>query len=379
MGAPAEAERLANTVETTAASAPPANARRAAEAECAAAVTIQRGWAAFSRRARCAKRSGRWTPSASSRCANPASPPISRTSPRARAIAFSRWPRSLASGAPKARNTTAAPRGRRRAMASGSGVRAGSVKNSSDGRAVFAPFRAAARRPRNWAVLAKVQNPLEMAPSPPAYADVVARIARAMQAAGRSPGDVTLVAVSKLQPWEAVEPVLAAGQKVFGENRVQEAQGRWAERRGEIELRLIGPLQTNKAADAVAFFDVIETLDREKLARVLAEEIQKRGRGPRLYVQVNTGEEPQKAGVTPAEADAFIAACRATYGLTLEGLMCIPPAAEPAGPHFALLAGIAARNGLAKLSMGMSDDFEIAIAFGATSVRVGSAVFGARR
>jgi PLP dependent protein len=217
-----------------------------------------------------------------------------------------------------------------------------------------------------------------MAQSPPAYADVVARIAHATQAAGRANGDVTLVAVSKMQPWEAVAPVLAAGQAVFGENRVQEAQSRWAEHRGGIELHLIGPLQTNKAADAVAFFDVIETLDREKLARVLAEEIQTQGKSPRLYVQVNTGEEPQKAGVIPADADAFIAACRATYGLTLEGLMCIPPAAEPAGPHFALLGKIAARNGLAKLSMGMSDDFETAIAFGATSVRVGSAVFGAR-
>ncbi|HEX3366293.1 YggS family pyridoxal phosphate-dependent enzyme [Phenylobacterium sp.] len=223
-----------------------------------------------------------------------------------------------------------------------------------------------------------------MAQPPPAalperaWADVVARIARATQAAGRPAGDVTLVAVSKMQPWEAVAPVLAAGQAVFGENRVQEAQSRWTERRGGIELHLIGPLQTNKAADAVAFFDVIETLDREKLARVLADEAQKRGCSPRLYVQVNTGEEPQKAGVIPPDADAFIAACRATYGLTLEGLMCIPPAAEPTGPHFALLAKIAARNGLAKLSMGMSDDFETAIAFGATSVRVGSAVFGAR-
>jgi hypothetical protein len=214
--------------------------------------------------------------------------------------------------------------------------------------------------------------------TPPAYADVVARIARAAQAAGRSPDAVTLVAVSKKQRWEAVAPVLAAGQTVFGENRVQEALERWGERRDGVTLHLIGPLQTNKAADAVAFFDVIETLDREKLARVLAEEIQTQGRSPRLYVQVNTGEEPQKAGVIPAEADSFIALCRATYGLHPEGLMCIPPVAEPAGPHFALLAKIAARNGLAKLSMGMSDDFETAIAFGATAVRVGSAVFGAR-
>jgi pyridoxal phosphate enzyme (YggS family) len=172
--------------------------------------------------------------------------------------------------------------------------------------------------------------------------------------------------------------VLAAGQRVFGENRVQEAMARWEARAEGLTLHLIGPLQSNKAREAVAFFEVIETLDRAKLARALAEEVQKQGRRPRLYVQVNTGEEPQKAGVIPAEADAFIAACRKDYGLEPEGLMCIPPADEPAGPHFALLAKIAARNGLAKLSMGMSGDFEAAIAFGATSVRVGSAVFGAR-
>jgi pyridoxal phosphate enzyme (YggS family) len=213
---------------------------------------------------------------------------------------------------------------------------------------------------------------------PPALTDVLDRIARAAKASGRSAKDVTLVAVSKQQAWERVAPILDAGQAVFGENRVQEAMERWTERRSEIELRLIGPLQTNKTREAVDFFDVVETLDREKLARVLAEEIQKQGKAPRLYVQVNTGEEEQKAGVIPGEADAFIAACRTTYGLTVEGLMCIPPVAEPPGPHFALLAKIAARNGLAKLSMGMSDDFETAVRFGATSVRVGSALFGAR-
>ena len=211
-----------------------------------------------------------------------------------------------------------------------------------------------------------------------AYHEVVARIARAAQACGRDPAAVTLVAVSKQQPWEAIAPVLAAGQRAFGENRVQEAVARWEERAEGLTLHLIGPLQSNKAREAVAFFDAIETLDREKLARALAEEVQKQGRRPRLYVQVNTGEEPQKAGVIPAKADGFIAACRRDYGLEPEGLMCIPPADEPAGPHFALLAKIAARNGLARLSMGMSGDFETAIAFGATSVRVGSAVFGAR-
>ena len=212
-------------------------------------------------------------------------------------------------------------------------------------------------------------------------ADVRARVNKAAAEAGREPDSVQLVAVSKTFDAEHIRPVIAAGQRVFGENRVQEAQGKWPELKREtagIELHLIGPLQSNKAKEAVAFFEVIESLDRDKLARALAEEIQKQGRTPRLYVQVNTGEEPQKAGVVPAEADAFIAACRTTYGLQVEGLMCIPPAAEPPGPHFALLAKIAARNGLAKLSMGMSDDFETAIAFGATSVRVGSALFGAR-
>jgi pyridoxal phosphate enzyme (YggS family) len=207
---------------------------------------------------------------------------------------------------------------------------------------------------------------------------ILERIAKAARAADRDPADVTLVAVSKQQPWERIEPVLAAGQRVFGENRVQEATARWAERRAGIELRLIGPLQSNKAKEAIAAFDVIETLDREKLARALAEEVQKQGRAPRLYVQVNTGEEPQKAGATPPETDAFIALCRSTYGFEIEGLMCIPPEAEPPGPHFALLAKIAARNGIGKLSMGMSADFETAVRFGATSVRVGSALFGAR-
>ena len=218
-------------------------------------------------------------------------------------------------------------------------------------------------------------------PQAAAWREVTARIAAAARAAGRDPGEVALTAVSKQQPWERIAPVLAAGQRVFGENRVQEAQGRWAERRAAdpgLELRLIGPLQTNKAKDAVALFDVVETLDREKLARALAEASASLGRAPRLYVEINTGEEPQKAGVVPLDADAFIARVRGDYGLTVEGLMCIPPQGEAAGPHFALLADIAARNGVARLSMGMSADFETAIRFGATSVRVGSAVFGAR-
>jgi hypothetical protein len=211
-----------------------------------------------------------------------------------------------------------------------------------------------------------------------ARVDILGRIAKAARACGRDPADVTLNAVSKQQPWERIAPVLAAGQRVFGENRVQEALRRWEARREGLELRLIGPLQTNKTHEAVAFFDVIETLDRERLAGALAQEIQRQGRAPRLYVQVNTGEEPQKAGIAPAAADAFIAACRKDYGLPIEGLMCIPPESQPPAPHFALLAKIAARNGLLGLSMGMSADFETAVRFGATAVRVGSALFGER-
>ena len=218
------------------------------------------------------------------------------------------------------------------------------------------------------------------APFDPARArqDILQRIARAAEASGRAPGDIQLVAVSKQQPWERVEPVLAAGQEAFGENRVQEALQRWEGRRQGLQLRLIGPLQTNKAEEAVRLFQVIETLDRERLARAVAEASQKLGRTPRLYVQVNTGEEAQKSGVAPAEADAFLGLCRTAYGLDIEGLMCIPPEDEPPAPHFALLRKIAARNGLAKLSMGMSGDFETAVRLGATSVRVGSALFGPR-
>ncbi len=203
-------------------------------------------------------------------------------------------------------------------------------------------------------------------------------IAQAALAAGRDAAEVTLTAVSKQQPAERVAAILAAGQKVFGENRVQEAADRWRDKPAGVELRLIGPLQTNKAREAVRLFDVIETLDRPRLARAMAVEISAAGSAPRLLVQVNTGEEAQKSGVAPADADAFIAACRMEYGLTVEGLMCLPPQGEPAGPHFALLAKIARRNGLMELSMGMSADFPLAIRFGATAVRVGEALFGRR-
>lgn len=200
------------------------------------------------------------------------------------------------------------------------------------------------------------------------------------RAAGRDPAGVVLTAVSKTQPPQAIDAALATGLRVFGENRVQEAQGRWASRRADLtdrELRLIGPLQTNKAADALALFDVIESVDREKLARALAEAGQKAGVQPRVLIQVNTGAEPQKAGVLPDEADALIAAAR-RLGLNLVGCMAIPPDDADPLPHFRALAAIAKRNDLSGLSMGMSADFETAIAEGATHVRVGSAIFGAR-
>jgi hypothetical protein len=210
---------------------------------------------------------------------------------------------------------------------------------------------------------------------------VEAGIAKAARSAGRDPAAVTLVAVSKTFPAEAIRPVLAAGQRVFGENYVQESAAKWPDLRASfsgVDLHLIGPLQSNKAKEAVALFDTIQSLDRDSLAKELAKEIQKQGRSPRLFVQVNTGAEPQKGGVLPDETDSFVKQCRDVYGFTLDGLMCIPPAEDAPGPHFALLAKIAARNGLSKLSMGMSADYETAVQFGATHVRVGSAIFGAR-
>jgi pyridoxal phosphate enzyme (YggS family) len=210
---------------------------------------------------------------------------------------------------------------------------------------------------------------------------VRAKIEAAEKAAGRPAGAVGLVAVSKTFGAEAIRPVLAAGQRVFGENRVQEAGGKWPALRQEfpgIELHLIGPLQSNKAKEAVALFDIIETVDREKIAKALAAEIKAQGKATRLYVQVNTGLEEQKSGIDPRETAAFVARCREEHGLTIEGLMCIPPFEENPGPHFALLEKLGREAGVEKLSMGMSGDYETAIAFGATSVRVGSAIFGSR-
>ena len=212
-------------------------------------------------------------------------------------------------------------------------------------------------------------------------AQVRDRIAAARRGAGRAAADVVLVAVSKTFGADDIVPVIEAGHRVFGENRVQEAQAKWPalrERWPDIELRLIGPLQSNKAREAVALFDVIETVDRERIAAELAREMHRQGRTPRLYVQVNTGSEPQKAGIEPHEAVAFVARCREAHGLMIEGLMCIPPLDQNPGPHFALLEKIAREAGVEKLSMGMSGDYETAIAFGATSVRVGSAIFGVR-
>jgi len=217
--------------------------------------------------------------------------------------------------------------------------------------------------------------------SAPGLAKVRARIDVAGKKAGRPTDDVCLVAVSKTHAVEQIHPILEAGQRVFGENRVQEAEQKWPELREsypDITLHLIGPLQTNKIKQAVAVFDVIESLDREKLARALAGEIARSGKNLPVFIQINTGEEPQKAGILPPEGDAFIQLCRDELGLDVRGLMCIPPADEEPALHFALLAKIAARNGLAALSMGMSGDFETAIQFGATHVRVGTAIFGTR-
>ena len=211
--------------------------------------------------------------------------------------------------------------------------------------------------------------------------DVKAEVAAACSEANRDPGEVTLIAVSKTFSAEAIEPVIAAGQRVFGENRVQETKGKWPDllaRHSGLSLHLIGPLQSNKAKEAVAMFDAIHSVDRPSLCEALAKEIGKQGRTPQLFVEINTGAEAQKAGILPEDADAFLRACKEDYGLTISGLMCIPPFDEAPAPHFALTAKIAARNGLTQLSMGMSADYRIAIQFGATHVHIGSAIFGAR-
>jgi pyridoxal phosphate enzyme (YggS family) len=210
---------------------------------------------------------------------------------------------------------------------------------------------------------------------------VLAGVADAARAASRKPEAVTLIAVSKTFSATEIEPVIAAGQRVFGENRVQEAKTKWPDLRGKwpgIELHLIGPLQSNKTAEAVQLFDAIHTVDRPKIAEAIASEMRRQGKALTLFVQVNTGREPQKAGIDPDLADAFLHECRDQHGLAIAGLMCIPPAGDDPRPHFEMLAEIARRNGLAQLSMGMSGDYPAAIACGATHVRVGSAIFGVR-
>ena len=217
--------------------------------------------------------------------------------------------------------------------------------------------------------------------SPERLAAVRQQIALACRTAGRDPASVTLVAVSKTFDAGAIEPVIAAGQSVFGENRVQEAKAKWPAlqaRHPGIALHLVGSLQSNKAKEAVALFDAIHSVDRPSLCEALAKEIARLGRRPTLFVELNTGSEPQKAGVPPERADEFLKACRETYGLAIAGLMCIPPADEPPAPHFALTAKIAWRHELKLLSMGMSGDFQTAIELGATHVRIGAAIFGAR-
>jgi pyridoxal phosphate enzyme (YggS family) len=211
--------------------------------------------------------------------------------------------------------------------------------------------------------------------------EVKGRIAEAAKAAGRAAADVTLVAVSKTHGADRVRELLDAGQRVFGENRVQEAEEKFPALKVEypdLELHLIGPLQTNKARDAVALFDVIQSVDRERLAGTLAKEMERTGKRPACFIQVNTGEEPQKAGILPADLDAFVVTCRDVHKLPIVGLMCIPPVDEEPALHFALLTKMAARNGLSRVSMGMSADYETAVRLGATHVRVGSALFGAR-
>jgi pyridoxal phosphate enzyme (YggS family) len=226
------------------------------------------------------------------------------------------------------------------------------------------------------------EDPTNLTPSSPtAYAAVEQEIARACADARRERASVSLIAVSKTFGADAITPVIAASQRVFGENRVQEAKAKWPElvsAHPDIKVHLIGPLQSNKAKEAVALFDAIHAVDRPSLCQALAKEIAAQNRHPMLFVQINTGEEPQKAGIAPGDADAFIASCRDQYGLTIAGLMCIPPADQAPAPHFALTAKIAARNGLSSLSMGMSADFATAIQFGATHIRVGSAIFGHR-
>ena len=326
------------------------------------------------------RRSGRWTPAPSASAARP-SPATSNLSPRCRASRATG--RSNPGASPRA--TTPAPRGSAAMARRGSGRRTGSLNSQSRGRP---PGAGRANRPQPGRAPGILPDSLPFGfamTNAPAIADnlsrIRARISEACARANRPANAVTLVAVSKTNPVEAVEAALVAGQMVFGENRVQEAAQKFPGLRPAhpgLQLHIIGGLQTNKARDAVKIADVIETLDRVKLAQAIAEAMAKEGRRPDLLVQVNTGDEAQKAGCPRAEADAFIRAARDDFGLPVTGLMCIPPVEGDPRPHFAYLANLAAKHGLPILSMGMSGDFEAAIAEGATHVRVGSAIFGAR-
>jgi len=352
---------------------------------CAAMLRIRRPGAA--RRAikkgsipKLSRRSGRCSPAPSASADRP-SPATNSLRPRCRA----RRATALSKPGANPRNTTPAPRGSAAMAARGSGSRTGSLNSQSRGRP---PGAGRANRPQAWHTPGTSADSL---PCDPIMTDALAiaenlsrirvLIAEACARANRPANAVTLVAVSKTNPVEAVQAALAAGQMVFGENRVQEAAQKFPGLRPThpgLQLHIIGGLQTNKARDAVRVADVIETLDRPKLAQAIAEAMAKEGRQPNLLVQVNTGDEAQKAGCPRAEADAFIRAARDDFGLPVTGLMCIPPVEGDPRPHFAYLANLAAKHGLPILSMGMSGDFEVAIAEGATHVRVGSAIFGAR-
>lgn len=377
---------VANAGDKNANTAPAALARRNVATPCAELVTGPHSPA----RPRTRRPSRKCTPAPTAR-ANRASPATTNTLRRRRHIAAKSRASPARPGTPSSRSTTPHnPRGNPATAARGSPSRAISVNSHSTGNRA-PPTAAPSRANRRLTARAQATSfPSMSAPATttPSYSHVAAglsavhaRIAAATAAAARPPGSATLVAVSKTHPVEAVLAALAAGQTIFGENRVQEAAAKFPPLRAThptLRLHLIGGLQTNKARDAVRLADVIEVLDRPRLADAIADAIQREGRAPDLLIQVNVGDEPQKAGIPTAEADAFITACQARFGPALTGLMCIPPAEGDPAPHFAWLATCATRHGLAVLSMGMSGDFETAITHGATHVRIGTAIFGSR-
>jgi pyridoxal phosphate enzyme (YggS family) len=352
-----------------------------AESECAAAVISQCGLRARHAKACRAFASDKCNPFAPTRSAKAASLATRKTSPRARASGRNKCASLARCDACRARTITIPPRGSLRAAASGSGKRSSSVINTRGGN----PHRAAALSARaalaNLAVASVLDMSSKALPPATALADILSRTERTRAAAIQPAPSTTLIAVSKMQPADRIRPLLEAGHRVFGESRVQEVKAKWQELRAayaDVQVHLIGPLQTNKVREAVELFDAIHSIDRPKLAEALKAEISRSGRSPLLFIQVNTGEEPQKAGIAPQDARKFIAYCRDELALPVQGLMCIPPVDEAPAPHFALLRKLAGENGLPLLSIGMSGDFEAAIKFGATHVRVGSALFGER-